>query len=201
MTYIYLVTNCYNDPNKVYIGKTKNIKSRELNHKKIYGYDILYTIIDNINSFSRCDWKPLESYWIEQFKVWGFNVLNKNNGGGGVEFHTEETKCKLKGRKRYDVSNKLKGSKLKQETCDKISSSKKGYIYSDDRNKKISNSLKGRKINWNKKYKVIQYSLDNSFIKEWNSISEASKAGFGYVIGVLRGRQKTAGGYKWKLKI
>jgi hypothetical protein len=35
MTKIYLVENCYGDPNKVYIGKT--INSRELNHKKTYG--------------------------------------------------------------------------------------------------------------------------------------------------------------------
>lgn len=32
MTKIYLVSNIDNDPNKVYIGKTKN--SREYNHKK-----------------------------------------------------------------------------------------------------------------------------------------------------------------------
>lgn len=38
MTYIYLVENCYGDPNKVYIGKTKN--SRFLPHKKTYGEKI-----------------------------------------------------------------------------------------------------------------------------------------------------------------
>ena len=32
ITYIYLVENCYGDPNKVYIGKTKN--SRKTQHQK-----------------------------------------------------------------------------------------------------------------------------------------------------------------------
>jgi hypothetical protein len=31
-------------------------------------------------------------------------------------------------------------------------------------------------------------------------ITATKKAGFKYVIGVLRGRQKTASGYKWKYK-
>ena len=30
ITYIYLVTNCYNDPNKVYIGKTKNTRKNNI---------------------------------------------------------------------------------------------------------------------------------------------------------------------------
>lgn len=89
-TYIYLVTNCYNDPYKVYIGKTKN--SRLYKHKRKYGKKIIYTIIDEINSLDKKDWKPLESYWIEQFKQWGFEVLNKNNGGGGPSFLNDEQK-------------------------------------------------------------------------------------------------------------
>ena len=44
MTYIYLVTNCFNEPNKVYIGKT--IKSRKNAHKKTYNKQIEYNIID-----------------------------------------------------------------------------------------------------------------------------------------------------------
>ena len=95
-TKIYLVENCYGDPNKVYIGKTK--ESREKNHRKTYGFQIKYTFIDEIHSLNRKDWKPLECFWIEQFKQWGFEILNKNKGGGGPEFHSEYTKNEMKGK-------------------------------------------------------------------------------------------------------
>ena len=47
MVYIYLVENCYNDPNKVYIGKTKS--SRKSDHKRKFGDKIVYTVIDETN--------------------------------------------------------------------------------------------------------------------------------------------------------
>jgi hypothetical protein len=44
----------------------------------------------------RKDWTPLECFWIEQFRQWGFEIQNPNpKGGGGPEFHSEETKLKL----------------------------------------------------------------------------------------------------------
>ena len=67
-TKIYLVTNCYGDPNKVYIGKEKFPKkshSREYCHKLVYGNNIIFTYIDEVNSLDSNDWKPLECFWIE----------------------------------------------------------------------------------------------------------------------------------------
>lgn len=93
MTKIYLVTNCYSDPNKVYIGKTTG--SRKSQHVRTYGKDIIYTYIDEINSLNRIDWEPLETYWIEQFMQWGFDVVNlRKKGGGGPEFRDENFKEK-----------------------------------------------------------------------------------------------------------
>ena len=42
------------------------------------------------------DWKFWESYWIEQFRCWGFKLENKNNGGGGPSNYTEEQKQKMR---------------------------------------------------------------------------------------------------------
>jgi hypothetical protein len=84
ITKIYLVENCYGDSNKVYIGKTKN--NRKSSHKNTFGNQIIYTYIDEIESTNREDWKPLESYWIEQFRQWGFEVMNKNKGGNGPNY-------------------------------------------------------------------------------------------------------------------
>jgi hypothetical protein len=114
-TKIYLVENIEPNTNKVYIGKTKN--DRSSGHKSTYGLQIKYTIIDEIYSLNHDDWEPLETYWIEQFKQWGFDVVNKRNkGGSGPINHTEETK-------------------------QKISIGKKGQCYGEERNKKISMAL------------------------------------------------------------
>ena len=66
ITKIYLVTNCFGNPNKIYIGKTKG--SRKNDHKKTYGQNINYDYIDEVNSLSREDWEPLETFWINYFR-------------------------------------------------------------------------------------------------------------------------------------
>ena len=94
-TKIYLVENIEPGTNKVYIGKTKN-NNRYYGHQSKYGLQIKYTIIDEIQSLSHGDWEPLETYWIEQFKQWGFDVINKRKkGGSGPTSHTAETKQKI----------------------------------------------------------------------------------------------------------
>ncbi len=121
-TFIYLVENCYNDPNKVYIGKTKN--SRKTTHKKTYGSNITYTIIDKIDSLIKQDWEPLETYWIEQFRQWNYEVVNiRKKGGGGMEFCSDDTKNK--------ISNALKGRKNTWHN------NKKGYKYTDEQKQKM----------------------------------------------------------------
>jgi hypothetical protein len=137
-TKIYLVENCYGDVTKVYIGKTKN--DRYYDHKQTYGSNIIYTIIDEVDSLNRIDWEPLESYWIEQFRQWGFKVVNKNKkGGGGAEFYSQESKDKiskaLKGKIRpISFGKKMKVSMLgknlgkshSEETKSKMRESKLG---------------------------------------------------------------------------
>lgn len=160
MTYIYLVENCYGDPNKVYIGKTKN--SRKNNHKRTYGNQIKYTIIDEINSLDSKDWKPIETLWIQIFMSWGFNVLNirKEGGGGSNEWNEDQRKnhselklgvplLKLRGKE-----SKRKNSTMSVESREKISQKAKrryneGKMYfplqNKDSAKKAGISKKGKK--------------------------------------------------------
>lgn len=248
ITHIYLVENCNGDLNKVYIGKTKNPKSRERDHKNKYGILINFTIIDYINSINRKDWKPLETYWIEQFRQWGYEIMNQNRGGGGPEFCSIYTKEKLKQPKtnehKLKISNSLKGKTKSKEHCLNISKNTKGkagkYFRTNklkisnsfkiknnkERGIKISTKLKGRIIDWIKhtdetKHKIslankdnnnkpiIQYDLKGNFIKEWKSISEASKyysniSNFESVRSslscCLRNKTKTSLKFKWKYK-
>lgn len=119
-TSIYLIINCFGDPNKVYIGKEKSHKElkRENDHKRTYGKQIEFTFIDQVEGWNKENWKPLESFYINYFKFLGFEVLNKNEGGNGVDFHTDETKLKL--------SISLKGKSKPKGFGDKISQILKG---------------------------------------------------------------------------
>jgi hypothetical protein len=125
MTYIYLITNCFNNPNNVYIGKTKNPTSRKNSHCKIYGKNIIFTIIDQINSYHKNDWTPLEKFWLEQFKQWGFNIINPNKkGGGGSDNWPEESKIKQSlryiGRNAPWATGMPKGYKYTEEQKQKM---------------------------------------------------------------------------------
>lgn len=216
---IYVVINCFENPNKVYIGKTKN--SREKDHRKIYGNSIEYFYVDEVESLYHKDWEPLETYWIEQFRQWGFEVINKRKkGGSGPDYHTEKTKQK--------ISQSTIGHKKSLETKTKMSLSHKGKILSKEIKDKISNSNKGKNFNekhisnlklghlkkdktfyksdiWLKNIKkpILQYDLKENFIKEWSSIREASKnlnINESSISQHLGGKQKTSGGYIWKFK-
>jgi hypothetical protein len=73
-----------------YIGKTINLDKRLANHKITYGKNIVLEILEETY-----DWKTDEKFWIEQFIQWGFKLKNKNNGGGGRDFQTDEIKHKI----------------------------------------------------------------------------------------------------------
>lgn len=209
MTKIYLVENCYGDSNKVYIGKTKN--SREYPHKKTYGNQIIYTYIDEVNSLNRKDWGPIESYWLEQFRQWGFELMNKNKyGGSGPEFLSQESRDKK--------SKSMIGKTHSIETCLKISKSKTNHpCYSNPEiGLKISKSKIGKPLNITRTLKhkqilknihsvsITQYDLQGNFIKDWNSIQEAAlyyNIQKGHICNNLKGRSKTSNGFIWKYKI
>jgi hypothetical protein len=202
MTYIYLVENCYSDSNKVYIGKTKNPKSRKYNHINTYGKSIIYTIIEQINSTNYKDWEPLESYWIEQFRQWGFILINQNKGGGGPSFLSIESRQKISFKIK---NNKERGLKISESNKGK-SHSNKGKKLSKDHCIKIKQTrdyLKNRKRNWNLK-PVLQYDKQGNFIKEWLSINEAQmyyKPKSDGIGACCRQDQKTAYGFKWNYKL
>lgn len=67
----------------------------------------------------------------------------------------------------------------------------------------ISKALKGRKITWDRKRNqaIEQYNLQGEFIQEWSSIAEAERQIGGDIQACCKGKQKTAGGFIWKVKI
>ena len=185
ITKIYLVTNCYGDPNKVYIGKTTNI-SRKTDHKRKFGKDIIFTYIDEIKSLDSKDWKPLECFWIEYFRQLGFDLQNGNKGGGGPSFLSQETKDRM--------SFNRKGKTKSIETKDKISKSKQGSKHSKYTKDKIS--LINSKT-------ILQYDLNGNFIKIWESAKIAGNIlniHKDSISQVCRGKTNSAGCFLWRFK-
>lgn len=98
-TFIYTLST-KEEPNNIrYIGKTDNPKDRIERHIQPYylnegtykanwlkselnkGNTPALNIIDEV----ACDdWQFWESYWIEQFKIWGFSLTNGTTGGEGL---------------------------------------------------------------------------------------------------------------------
>ena len=185
-----------------YIGKTNNIDKRLSNHKITYGEDIMLEILDETDN-----WKLDEKYWIEQFRQWGFKLQNRNKGGGGNDIVNNFTKMLIS-----QNQPKIKKS-CSEERKNKIGSSqpKKKKSCSLERKEKISKANKGKQFNLGKKYncttykKVLQYDLQDNFIKEWTSVKEIldflnKKTYNMQIYRCLRGDVKKAYGYKWKYK-
>jgi len=221
-TIIYLVTNINNNPNKVYIGKTKD--SRENKHKKSFGSQITYTYIDEVNSLNKEDWEPLETKWIQHYINLGYDVVNiRRKGGSGPEYLSEETKQK--------ISKSLLGQTRSEETKQKMRKPKpEGFseflkkfhsnkITSEATKNKMSLAHKDRPKSEETKQKmrkpkpegfsskisrpVIQYTLDNKIISIYKSIKEACASinkpkREGDITSVCQGKQKTAFGFIWK---
>lgn len=173
VTKIYLVENCYGDPNKVYIGKT--VGSRKSKHKETFGRDIIYTYIDEIKSIDKKEWKSSETFYIRYFKYLGFDVQNKNEGGAGPTFCSEKTKQlksliakgkpKPKGFGEKCIQSKKLNLKLGDSYKRKVIDINNNIIYNSCTEAAkannvsaaiISNSLSGlyKKSKWNFKYYV-----------------------------------------------
>ena len=183
-----------------YVGKTlQKIKERFYTHKDRK----INSEITEIDCVDDSEWRFWESWYIELFKSWGFELENKNNGGGG--------------RGPGWISPLERNIKIKE------SLKNHSQYYTDEVRKKISKGNKGipkpftkdhiRNIGLIKRKnakRVLMYDLEDNLIKEWECKSQAAewiketKKRQGNLTSQIKdailGRQKTAFGYKWKYK-
>ena len=159
----------------------------------------------------------LISYYNSTNRDYGYNI--QSGGTSGYIFtddmkkhlsdihkgkhHTEETKTKMsKSRIGHCVSeetrNKIRisntGKTASIETRNKMSMARKGNPLSDEHKIKLSNSHKKR---------VLQYSKNGTFLKEYNSVKDAClELSFcpQNITACCRGINKTAYGYIWRYK-
>lgn len=200
MIYIYLLENLEQHPDKLYIGKTNKINRRKNAHKCNYGDKIQLTVIDQIESNNKNDWKPLESYWIEQFKQWGFELLNQNNGGGGLDKVSDVSKKKMSEAKRH----------FKVTWGNKISKTKAGVKIGPMSETHLKNLISSRIKNQGSPVNQLDKTT-NEILNSFDSISLAAQ----YIIDTTNikskditikngikdcavGKQMTAWGFVWE---
>jgi hypothetical protein len=193
-----------------YIGKTKNSKSREADWKREFGEDIIFNLIDECDNIKEI-WKFWENHWIQQFKQWGFQLINQNEGGGGLNKHSDETIEKIRSKKIGVKQNRTKIRKDKGLNHIKTPGIKigapKGFKMSEEA--KLSKNLKQKgkpkhtkegkykfvdkkiysfiNINNNEEFKGIRYDFQKKFNLTYKGI-----------YNLIANKAKTYRG--WKLK-
>lgn len=201
ITGIYTITNIIN--NKIYVGKSKNIKYRFTEHLKCLENNKHHNIYlqNAFNKYGKeafkleileeCDITFIfsqENYWCNLLNVhnrnYGYNIAPTSPNG--LSKLAKETILKLS-----KASSSWKRSK---EICKLISLSKKGKRLHDD-------SLKAARLSVIKS--INQYDRNMNYICSYESIEEASKIlniNKGNIQSVCCSRRKTAGNYIFKYK-
>lgn len=206
-----------------YVGKTvKNIQRRlslhlqdakSLNHHtanwiKSLRKQGLKPISELLDIVDDDNWGFWEKYWISQCKAWGFRLTNHTEGGDGgcgVVVSEESKRKKSETLKRRIAAGEIVYS---EERCRKISEAHKGKILSDITKEKLRQCNLGKKYSEKskaKKYKAItQYDLEDNFIREWKSLTDAANT-LGILKGgissaILRENNNSYKGFIWKFK-
>lgn len=189
-----------------YVGKTNNIKIRLKNHinesKKINRKNNHRTnwilslinkdelpIIEILDIVPDNNWMFWEIFWVSQLKTWGFDLVNSTLGGENPPTFLGKTH-----------SEKYK--KIRKKIMTENNPAKN---MNDDWKRKISESNKGRKLSKehikNLGKPVNQFTLDDIFIKKWESASAAGRylgISVNNISTCCRGKRNKCGGFKWK---
>lgn len=219
MVGIYKITS---PSNRIYIGQSVNIEKRFISYKRMYVKNQKQTKLyrsflkygfenHSFEVVEECEIINLnesERYWQEYFDCLniGLNcVLTKTtNKSGKVSKETLKKMSEVsKGNKNW------LGRKHTQESKNKISLSKIGLKYSDEVNK--SKGRKGRVSNMKGRFsenhplsiKILQFDLNDEFIKEWNCLMDVKRElnfHIGNISSCLKGNLKSYKKYKWKYK-
>jgi len=103
------------------------------------------------------------------------------------------------------ISIALTGIIISEETKEKI---RKSMLNNPKlkilRSVEAKNKMSATKTGKPKSIPIVQYTLENEFVKEWNNQKEAAnfyKINPTTLSGCLRGKQKTSCGFKWKFKL
>jgi hypothetical protein len=212
-----------------YVGKANNVPQRYKAHlniaRKHQAHKLnwinslknkgLKPIIEIVDIVPIQEWVFWETYWISQFKTWGFDLINYTEGGDGSTFGNQ-TSFK-KGQKPWNIGL---GNFKKCPVCLKEFSSPKSSTQvtcSIDCSKGVkkcsttsfyeghkpwNKGLVGKKIKPNKN--VYQFNKEKTImLKKWNTAKEAGDTLNINIEGIgqcARGTAKSCGGFYWNYK-
>ena len=148
-------------------------KTNWINQLKKEGLKPILEVVDEVPIDK---WQFWETYWISQFRTWGFDLINYTSGGDGCTF-------------------------ANQTSFKKGHSSWLGKSHSEETKKLIGeNSFTKGKPSINRR-KVIQLTLGGDEIKIWDSILDAehdTNSSSSKIVCCCKGTRKTHNGFKWK---
>lgn len=158
-----------------------------------------YLIFDDGNIYSKVSHKNLKPIK----KSTGYYAVNlyDDNGNRKMFFiHRLVAEAFLPNLNHYtDINhkdeNKANNAAENLEWCNKTYNEN----YGSKKEREIKTKTLNNRVNGHKK--IIQYDLDNNFLKEWNSLTEASNIlniSIGNISSVINGKRHQAGGYIWK---
>jgi group I intron endonuclease len=185
-----------------YIGYTSDIINRKSSHRTTYGLDTYLEVLDDVD-----DYKSEETFYINMFKSWGFNLLNQNEGGGGLTKHSDETKQKISDTWQGKSKTELEEINIKRSLGNQIPKPGAGYRgWTQEHLNRLNKISPFNQPDWSDKCKKPVNMIDkttNKIVREFGSVTEAS-----YIMGIkqstlshcLTGRTKTSAGYKWQYK-
>ncbi len=197
-----------------YVGKTKRqVKQRVKQHLndrfkyKSHFYNWLNSMIANnmeyhvilLDEVEEIGWEDREIFWIKHFRNMGYPLTNMTDGGDGNQnqVFSKET---IEKRRQKTI-----GQKRTPEQRKNISDSLIGRIMSDETKAKLRKHFTGKPCPQSCIQKlskpILQYTKEKEFVREWPSISEASRqtnTSKGAIQNVCVGRQKLAGGFYWQ---
>ena len=207
-TFIYTLS--YPEGNIRYVGKSDEPQQRLKNHIyearrnkwKSYKNNWIRELLtrDNrpimqiIEEVDIDQWQKKEIYYINHYRSLGFDLVNTAPGGqgGGVEYHSEESKRKISdalkgkysGEKNWNFGKKMGPSSRREKTYEEIygeekaeliikqiSESHKGKIHPEEQNYKHSLFMLGKQYNLGKK------DSEETKIKKSKSAKESQNEG------------------------
>lgn len=181
-----------------YVGKTTNLKRRlstHLSRCKTNKYhsarwiksllDInLKPLLELVEECNENNWQEREIYWIAFYKT-QFDLTNTTDGGeGGATL----------GRLGKTWTKEHRENNRKARLGMRVNHTKEGNY-----NRKLGQ----QKFRESTKVIIEQYSLDNNFIKEWESVKDAANSlqlVYSNITKVCKGQRNNCGGFIWKFK-
>lgn len=214
----------------IYVGKTINSLNRRLNqHKKTFGKDIVILLVDECNVYDWRFWEEyyisLFKSWgftlknknnggcgpvyysLEERKKFEKPKINKLNYSQ-THLKIKTYQYDLKGNLIKEWNSVIEAAKFFNRNhgmdiincCSNKQKTAYGFIWRKNLEKINIDELN---LGKRKRNIILQFDLKDNLIKEWNTITEAAlylKVSGVSITHNLKGKQKTAYGYKWKYK-